>query len=327
VTHRLTKLFVAAALSTVPVHAFALDFTPDASRILSDPLYLPLQGQLAGMTQYTYSVNTGHEDNALGVPLDSFDIHTNRIFQSFTYGITDDLALGLSDSYDPSRDRSVMLTGGGTTQHDSSGFSDPTVSATWRVLDQNTNPLSLDLLASYTPDLIDSETASPTSDGSVARGGQELSFGAGLGHETRDFTIRAGLNADWYGPRKVDDASGAPVSSLGSFWDYTAGLSTQTRLSDRISLDVGADYVFGQNANLVNHSSGIDFTSQTGNVASLRLGLNYTFVPNRLVIGATYSYDMYGTSRNSSAGTPAADTSVRDQKANIVGAKLDYTFD
>ena len=326
-THRSIKLFIAAALASVPANAFALDFTPDASRILSDPLYLPLQGQLTGTTAYTYSANTGHVDDALGARLYSFDISTNRIFQSFTYGVTDDFSLGLSDNYDPSSERRQFLAGGGTTQRDSSGFGDPAISATWRVLDQNTNPVSLDLLASYAPDLVNSESASPTSDGSVARGGQALTLGVGLGHETQDFTIRAGLDANWYGPRKVEDDTGATTSSLGSFWNYSLDLSTQTRLTDRFALDAGAGYEFGQDANLINHVSSVDFTSRAGNVGSLRLGLDYTIVPNQLVLGATYGYYMYDTSRDTSVGTPSADSYTRNQKENVIGAKLDYTFD
>jgi hypothetical protein len=326
VTHRLTRLFIAAALGALPAHAFALDFTPDASRILSDPLYLPLQGQFTGVTDYDFSVSTGHIDDALGAKLSSFDIRTNRILQSFAYGVTDDFTLGISDSYDPLRER-LVTTASGTTQRDSSGLEDPTVSAIWRMLDQGTNPVSLDLLASYSPDLVDAQTASLTSDGSVARGGQQLSFGAGLGHETKDFTIRAGLDANWFGRRKVEDDAGATVSSLGSFWNYSADLSTQTRLTDRISFDAGASYVFARDASLANHLSGIDFESRPGDATGLHMGINYHVVPNQFVVGLTYGYNTYDTGKDTSAATPSADIFARDRKENVVGAKLDYTFE
>jgi hypothetical protein len=315
-----------AAFMLAPASAFALDFTPDNGRYLSDPLYLPMQGQLDGTTSYSYSASTGHIDDALGAHVQSFDVRTDRILQSLEYGVTDDLSLNISDAYDPVHERVVQPAGGGQFSRNDSGLEDPTIGVTWRALDQRASPVSLDLLASYAPNVIDSNASSATSDGSVARGGSQWSFGAALGHESRDFAIRAGINANWYGQRKVENDSGVNVSTQGSYWNTSADLGTQTRLSDQFSLDAGVGYVFAHDTSLDNHVTAVDFVTRPGNGADARLGLNYNIVPNKFVVGLTYGYNANETSHETSAATPADDTATRDRKENVVGAKLDYVF-
>jgi hypothetical protein len=323
---RHAKLLMAAAITFAPASAFALDFTPDNGRYLSDPLYLPMQGQLEGTTSYSYSASTGHLDDAVGARVQSFDVRTDRIVQSLEYGLNDDLALSISDAYDPVHERIVHPVGGSQFTRNDSGLEDPTIGATWRVLDQNTNPFSLDLLASYSPNMISSNASSPTSDGSVARGGSQGSFGVGLGREMHDFAIRAGVNENWYGRSKVEDDTGASVASQGSYWNTSADLTTQTRLSDQFSLDAGVGYVFAHDTDLDNHVTGVDFVTRPGNGANARLGLNYNIVPNKFVVGLTYGYNAYETSHETSPSTPADNTATRDRKENVVGAKLDYNF-
>ena len=138
-TDRLARFAAGAALLCIPLqaHAQALDLTPDTSRILSDPNYLPLAGQIEGSTAYSHGWINGSGVNAAGDQISSFHINSNVIGQTLAYGITDDLSVNGSVQYVPRTFREVDGADGRVTSSDSSGFSDPTFGATWRALDQN----------------------------------------------------------------------------------------------------------------------------------------------------------------------------------------------
>ncbi len=87
------------AIVLLPLMARAFDFAPDASRILSDPSFLPVGGQLFGSTQFNISQLSYNNSNYLGTPQVSNSTETTTLNQLFEYGVTDDLCLRVSDLY------------------------------------------------------------------------------------------------------------------------------------------------------------------------------------------------------------------------------------
>jgi hypothetical protein len=316
---------ISVVLVSTPMAAAAqaLDLTPDPARILSDPNYLPLAGQFYGTTAYTHAWTDGNSANSAGLETSSFHINTNTLNQLLSVGITDDLAVNASIAYAPADFREIDYASGRSAALNSSGFSDPTFGATWRVFDQNAWPVDLDLLGSYTPDLIDAHTSAVDEDGTVARGGDSGTVGAALGYDTRSFGIRGAFNANFLGNSNVYDLSNGDTLQAQGRTNYTLSLDTQTRLTDLFSVDAGLAHTFASNETGVNLTTGASHYSEPGDNTALQLALNYNFIPNQFVISATYAHDFYDNGRTF-YDDPAADTESRNQNSNIVGVKLSY---
>jgi hypothetical protein len=325
VNYSLPGLAVFAALALVPLAASAqaLDFTPYQGRILSDPNFLPMAGQFYGTTDYTHGWTDGNSANYTGLDTSSFHINTNALDQFLAYGITDDVTVDASLEYVPIDYREVNYASGRSTTLDSSGLSDPTFGATWRLLDEGAYPVNLDLLGSYTPDWIDAHTATAFQDGTVARGGQSGTVGAALGYETRSFGIRGAFNADFYGNSSAYNLANGDTNQTQGYTNYNLSVDTQTRLTDLFSVNAGIDHVFATSETGANLTTGAPHYSEPGDETALNLALNYNFVPNQFVISATYAHDFYGTGRTF-YDNPLADTETRDKNSNIVGVKLYY---
>jgi hypothetical protein len=318
--------YLAAATFLVPFAAHAMDYDLASDRILSDPLYLPLQGQIYSSTSYDWATTTEDVFNAAGVKTASERINANPLNQTFEYGVTDDLALSAAIGYDPSAATHINRVGGTSTVHTDQGWSDPTFGAIYRVLDQRTNPLTLDVGASYSPNVFSAKTASDTDDGTVALGGQEWTFGGTLGREMRDFTIAGTFGASYLGRRGSLNESTSDEIGISSTWLYSIGLATQTRFSDQLSLNAGAGYTFGHDANVLNQTTLVDHETRVNGTPNLNAALNYHFIPNILVGSVYYQHDFGGGSDNVYAALPADNTSIRNKSEDLLGVRLRYVF-
>jgi len=318
--------YLAAAAILVPFGAHAMDYSLSSDRILSDPLYLPLQGQIYGQTSYDWATTSEDIFNAAGVKTESERTISNPLAQTFEYGITDDLAVSGAISYDPSVTTHINSVAGTSTDRTDQGWNDPTFGVIYRVLDQRTNPLTFDVDASYSPNVFRDRSASDTDNGTVALGGQQWNFGGTLGREMRDFTIAGTFNADYLGSRgALNETSGDEIGT-GSTWLYTLGLATQTRFGDQLSLNAGAGYTFSHNANVVNETTLVDHDNHVNGTPNLNAALNYHFIPNILVGSVTYQHDFGGGSANYYDATPVDDTFARNKSDDLVGVRLRYVL-
>ncbi len=321
----ISRYAFAFVLAVLPLQASALDLTPDASRIISDPAYLPLQGQIYGSSQYSYSRTTSNTNNYLGAPKSSNTTTTNGLNQVIAYGVTDDFTLRMSDSYDWRTSDSNPTSGAGT-QSSSNGFSDPAFGATWRVIDQKTYPISWDLIGSYAPDLINAKSASPTQDGTIARGGATATAGTALSYETKDFTVYGEGSATYLGSRDTLNQTSGITTNYDSSWQYALALNTQTRLTDLVSVNAGVTETFNNSADasFISGGSLTSFTSEPGDVTELNAALNFQVIPDRLVASVVYAHYFYDNSSNNYAALPHSDTTVRDESEDSVTANLRY---
>jgi hypothetical protein len=323
---RSTKsLAAAAAMIAVSAPAFAQDMASDSTRIVSDPLYLPLQGEIYGATGYQYGSLSRDTYNAAGVKTDSANIGSNTLDQTFLYGITDDLAVRFNWGYDISRDASRHVVGGGDDKRDSSGWTDPDFGLTYRVMDQRNNPLTLDLRADYSPDAFPAKSATGTDEGTVAQGGQMADFGATLGHEGPMFTIAAKFDAIWLDTRNILNQSSGDMTRYDSMWNYRFGLDSQTRITDQISLNAGVGHTFTNNGAVFNQTSGLEHITTGGDVTDVNAALNYQFIPNTVVGSLEYQHNFYQNSRNLFA-LASNDTSTRNKDEDLVGVTVRYVL-
>jgi len=319
------KWLIGATATLLPLAAQAQDMTPDASRILSDPNYLPLDGQLWGYTNYFHTWSNGATFNSLGSQASTFHSDINDINQFIGYGITDDLMIDASIGYEPNASRNVQVANGSVETLQRSGFSDPTFGATYRLLDQAASPVTLDVFGSYSPDWITSKTATATAGGNFANGGQAGEIGAALAEETRSITLRGAFAANFLGDRQIDDAVTGDVFDQGGHTNYILSLATQTRLSDQISFNAGVTHIFASNSNYTDTLKNRTSTIHPGDDTVLDLAVNYQFVPDIVVGSVIYRHGITGD--NATVYTnPVADRTVADQYRNLIGVQLDYAF-
>jgi len=317
-------LALAAASAAISTQAFAQDMASDGPRIISDPLYLPLQGQFFGATGYTYGSSSQDIFDSTGTKSASTDVHFNQMSQTILYGITDDLAVSFDWANDLSRDATRHPVGGTDVTRSSSGWTDPEFGLTYRVMDQRESPLTFDVRANYSPDAFPAKTATADDEGTVARGGQMVDLGATLGHEGPMFTVAAKVDALWLDTRDVLNRSSGDTNRTDSQWNYRLGLDTQTRLNDVVSFNVGAGHTFTNTATVFNLTTGLEHFSQGGDVTDVDAALNYQFVPNTLVASLEYQHNFYQNSRNLFPTSPADNTSIRNKDEDLVGVTLRY---
>jgi hypothetical protein len=325
-TTRRINILVAGTIALLPTSVFAQMATSDPFRIVSDPLYLPLAGQFLGTTSYQYSSTTEDVLDSTGTKTESVHVDNNLIDQDVLYGITDDLTAHFNWAYDPSRDAKRDIVGGGTVDRSSSGWTNPDFGLTYRVLDERQSPLVLDLRLDYSPDAFPSKAATPTDEGTIARGGQMLDLGATLGHSTQQFTIAGLFDAQWLDTRKTLNQTSGDFSRTSSVWNYSLGLATQTRFSDVLSLNAGVSELFANDTSVINDTSGLTHLSHVGDTTNLNVALNYHFIPNRLVGSVGYEHNFFGPTHNLFATTPTNDTTIRNHDEDVVGVSLRYTL-
>ena len=320
-----TSLAAAGLLALVAPQAQALDDTPDATRIVSDPLYLPTQGQFYGSSAYRWGSSKADDFDAAGAP-DGFTQSTgNALDQQFQYGLSDDLALRLDWGYGwRSTSRHTPTD---TLVRSASGWTDPTFGVTWRAIDQAAGgPLTLDLRADYAPDAFPAKNATIDDEGTIARGGQSVDLGATIGHETRDFTIAATFDANWLGTRKVELQNNGGFTSSDAQWNYRIGLDSQWRFGDVTSLNLGVGHTFTNNSTVFNSATGLTHISTGGDFTDLSAALNYHFVPNTVVGSLGYQHNFYDDSRAVFPTSPANDTSARNKGEDFVGVTMRYVL-
>jgi len=320
-----------AVLVASPAFAISFDMTPDPTRDLADPTYLPTAGQITGGTRYSYSYARNTSNSAAtGATTSKVKSYSQTTNQKLGYGITDWLTLRAEINYTNMNKRDINnLTSMRIRNAD--GFSNPSFGATWRVLDQrNTSPVSLDVFADYSPDMIKLEQAgngpgNGTVNGSVARGGPVTSFGSQVSYRMKSFTVAASAGAIYFGDREIEVQGDINHFSEDDAWAGTTALRTQTRFTDDISFDLGARYTIIADSTTTNLRTGVEATKDSNGTAVFSTGLNYDVVPNRLVLGLTYDYNLIGESYANFAN-PALTTRTTTDTSSTFGVNLRYNF-
>ncbi len=319
------KLFAGTFLFALAVHAHALDFTPDASRVLSDPAYLPQQDQFVSTTSLSVTRARSDVYDYLGALKNSNTVTSTALSQTFSDGITDDLTLRLTAAYGHSKSTSNP-PGGTPSSTFSYGLDDPVVGMTWRALDQKDHAVNWDLIASYAPDLVQAIAATPTQVGSVARGGQATTLETAVSYKTRDFTIYVDGGATYLSTRSLSDNINI-ATTYTPHWQYFLGLNTQTRLNEAFAINAGVTGTFYNKYHGAIPGTQTAFDVKAGSVAVFNVALVYNITPNKLAATLTYSHSISANTSVDFTTLPALSTTTGNRKENALGARLQYMFD
>lgn len=314
-------------LLCLPALASAQDAAPTAAavapgRIVSDPTYLPLAGQIYGQTHYTYGEVNGATFDAAGGQSAKNHSRLNTYDQTVAFGITDDISVRGGIAYAFGTDRRVTSAGSFDTARN--GFENPTFGATWRALDQRRAPVSFDLFGDWAPDIYSSRISTGTRDGTVASGGAAADVGAALGHQTRMFTIRGVFTERYQGRINAYNPNSGLTTEVGSYWTPSVGVQTQTRFTPRLSANIGYDYVFQKRSQDQQTVAGLAYVNHIGDTQTVNAAINYHLVPNRLVGSIGYYHTFYDGRREAFAD-PTNDI-LQNRSGDAVTATLRYVF-
>ena len=316
--------FLGAALCAMTMLSARVNAQSTALRIISDPLFLPDQGQIYGATVYTLSMPKG-DNSKNGAHTSSFTASNSLFDQTIAYGITRDFTVRAAMSYGWNHRDSTSAVTGDVTNGNSRGFNDPTFGVTWRALDEMRSPVVVDLTGSYSPDALHATSSGGGSDGNLARGGYAASFSAALGRVTRRFTYAVTGGATALGRQTTELLSNGTTTAADSHWNYNAGLSTQARIADRVSFNLGLGFSTTGSYTVSNVQNGNPRMSEGPDVRSFDAALNYRLVPDRFVAAITYGFNSDTMSQNVFPN-PASDTAVTGRTASTVGIRLMYAF-
>jgi hypothetical protein len=316
------------ALFLLPMGAKALDLSPNVSRVISDPSYLPLRGQLYGSTEYSYGNTGSNSNNYLNTLTSSNSTVSNTIIQELAYSLTDDFTLRVSDSYEWLTSTTTG-TSGATTVTNSNGLLDPTFGATWRVLDESQHFFNWDLIGSYAPNLINAQSASPSNNGNLARGGDTETLGTALSYKSQDFTLYLEGSTTYLDNRYVVNPATNITTTYTSSWQYYLLVSTQTRFTNQWSVNLALSQTFNNivNASYTNGGGTLIASSRNpGNATDLIGALNFQAVPDRFVISAIYNHNFYNIGGTTYAALPASNTTTFNKGEDVFSGELRYVF-
>lgn len=267
---RLFGLLLAGCVA-MPVPVLAFNWSPDTTRYLSDPSFIPKKKQLESQSVYSYSRETTDGINTSGVKSAEGSGTTNAVAEELRYGVTDRLTVGLSGSWSATNGKYKYSNGYEETVQ-SYGLTNPEASLSYRLIEQGKNPVSVDSRIFYTRNF--------RRDTFQREGG---SFA--VSREMVSLTLRgeAGLtHNDSYNGDAVIDAN----------WLYFGRVESQLRFSKRWALNSGITFSqatsqsYQTNDHVTDYSYGVNIEPH--------VGVEYHLKENRAVLGLNYAHGFIG---------------------------------
>ncbi len=343
--HSLTRLALLAAtlVASSAAPALAGDWDSDTARILGDPSFLPLAGEIEGSFSYTYQADK-YDFQSAGraadlLPPSSFRRDDNDFLPQLRFGITDDISVFANLGFGNSRnqedyvyDRLVLGTPihvvrtGAQTNFRTIGANDPTFGATWRFIDQAYAPVSVDLTGSYSPDIFQARAANRLTTGSEATGGQSGIVQLAVSREMTRLTVRAYGYFGYDGRRnEIADGGFADLRSAPHAF-YTAGLDTQTRLTSWLAVDAGvsAQQAVRFDRETIENSVDTPITIEPSGAISPYAGLVVPILGQHVVGEALYQHDFVDNEKQFSPF--GVDQRYFHQQSNLYTARVLFAF-
>jgi len=298
-------LLAAAFPSTGHAVDFTADLTPDTTRYLSDPSFLPLQGQIYSETVYTHTDRSEDFHYASGFGYLHFSSNIDHYSQYFSYGVTDRLSLSASGSYSDESDHYSFTVGSSAPKRND--FDNPTFGATYRAIEQTDSPVSIDVTGSYSPAAVDQSSQSGT-------------IGLHINRETKFLTIQGEFSATYID--QYDGLDSLTATRHDGYWNYLAGLRSQMRLTDQFALDSGV--VYSKNSD-IQYDGGFFRDSQDGTWTPY-VALTYDIIPARVNLAFEYDHRFNGDDQRSSSFVGGPNGKWVNDNENLYAVHLRLLF-
>ena len=319
--------------------AAAADWDSDTTRLLGDPGFLPLAGQIEGSFSTTYSVDRYDFTNDAFFKNSASYRRTGLGFlPALNYGITDDITifanLGWGNSFNRenyTRERLIfgipirIVSVKGTTTFHALGADNPEFGATWRAIDQRNAPVSVDITGSYAPDIFKSRSASAVQTGSFADGGQSGNVQLAISREMQLLTLRAYGTFSYEGRRNELADSGFEDLRSAPHAAYAAGLQTELRLLPWLALHAGvtAQQAMQFDRSTISPYGVTPVTIMPSGSISPYAGVLLPFFDRRLTAEVMYQHDFID---NETQQFPYGSNRYDKDESDLVTGRLRFVF-
>lgn len=347
----IAHIFSIALLSA----AYGADWTADDARILGDPSFLPVAGQVSGSFSYTYSAYLYDLQTSPGGFHAAYDRSANSFLPALQFGVTDDVTVSADMGWGNDRTRETFIAqrlvfvpraaravgspgfinppGLGfhvvsfpaTANFRALGADNPVFGLTWRAIDERTAPVDVDLSGSYSPDIFQSRQAALFQTGTLATGGQAGSVQLAISREMRVLTLRAFGTFSYEGRRNQagvfeTDYRSAPHPS------YQAGLQSEIRLLPWLAVNAGvtAQQTVRYDRATITPQENVSNTVKPSGSISPYAGVLVPLIADRLVAEAAYQHDFINN--ESVAFEGGASDRYYKQESNLFTARVLFAF-
>ena len=259
---------------------------------LDSIFFLPKEGKTVSTTTYTNGereFNDGTND---------VEVSSNSITQEFNHGINERLAVNLGITY---IDREIEE---GASEFDADGFTNPDLTLTYRVANEEQDGFFADIRLGYSPDLFDrEEPTNADQDGTVASGNDTYNVGVSYGRTTDLLAYKLNFDTTYNSDTEIED--GSSNLTIDASTDFTYGVDVQYVANDHFSVTAGvAKTIIGS----ATDSDGN--TREGGNRLDLDLALNYSLNSDLLF---TVAYN-HAEIDDSSIGSSSTRTDDEEQQ-------------
>jgi hypothetical protein len=259
---------------------------------LSNPSFLPLQGQLFSTTTYTYS--TLNQDwQPQGETIDEHHLGTsNHYDERLEYGLTDRLAVGVDGGYASASGQYVYFDGP-KLDANSSGLSNFALNAYYQAITYAHSPFSVYIEGTYAPGVVANAPRSEGLNLFVNR-----NFELATDHGVMGLTLQgeAGTAYD------DDYASTNPQSGLTTHisgrWTYLFAGRSQFRFSPRWAFNSGVQFRQLLANSVAPPQASSIYSNSSESAVEPYVNVAYNIVPNRATVAIEYEHDFIGDERH-----------------------------
>jgi hypothetical protein len=272
-----TPLAAGIAVAFAPLCAAALDFSSDAAAYISDPAFLPRQGQFLSYVSISREVFDEDFEPAGRAVDEHYSAQTDSYTERLGFGVTDRLSVAVAAGYFE-RDSYYTFPVRADVSQNIGLYDDPNFSVVYRAIEQEPNPVAVDIAASFAPGIAYDVPGS----GSLA---------LRVNREEHALTLQGEVGARYYGAyTDTDTLNGAP-NRYGGQWTYFIGARGQFRPVPRWAINGGLVYTEERGYSVTRTPPFGDYTSGSDAVVRPYLALAYDLVPRRCTLDIEYAHD------------------------------------
>lgn len=298
----------------------AFAWEADDQKALTDLLYIPNAGRLYGET--AVQTMSAHADFKVSTVKGEIHQQSNTFTQELHYGLTDRLRASVIYENQFYQHQETEVTGGSKSSARTTGPSNPTVSALFRILRQADDKITLDVYGSYAPDMIDGKSDSSKGTSSYAAGGAVTTAGVRAGKKWKEVSMSLDASFAFHGDAESKDKTTGDKTKDQSTVTYDIKYFVQIPLVERLFARINIE----SQINSASKSKDKDGTSKYDMTSTSGIGgsLVFAVIPERMFVesGIAFASTADYRGKDSSGNTIKID----NQGGSMAFLKAGYQF-
>lgn len=264
--------------------AFADPLTAKNERDVYDLMWLPRKGITFGSSEVRFEDHEfeAHVSGAAGKIQES----DRRFNQNFGHSLTDHLSVTVGTNYLFRHKNTFTPNSGSETILEDKGFGDPAGEARWRVMDQEKNAFSLDIIPSLSVSSGKFEKGTGIKQGNNQSGRNNYGLRLEAGKKYNKFQWMTFVGYNNYLDAKGNDLSSGDSLTSSSYSNYQAGLKIRAPIDGQFFLAGGIRYSKDSAYTLANGGKTTKISTPSINRAIFEGDLTYVTGPRfALILG------------------------------------------